>query len=125
MAQRMYCQNCGTVGVQRTYTKGSFGVEVLLWLLMILPGLIYSLWRLTTRYPGCPQCGAANMIPIDSPKAQAAFATNPQLAAQAHKPVIEGSQFKAGTAVGCPQCAKTVRVGDPRCKSCGAELAWT
>lgn len=71
MARQMYCVNCGTVGAPKTYTKGSMGMELLLWLAMIVPGVLYSLWRLTSRYKGCPQCGAANMIPADSPKARA------------------------------------------------------
>ena len=43
-------------------------VEVALWLLFCFPGIIYSLWRLTTRYDACPVCGGAGMIPADSPR---------------------------------------------------------
>jgi len=68
-----YCTQCGAVGNQKKYTKGSFGIEILLYLLMILPGLLYSVWRLTTKYAGCPKCQAANMIPVSSPVAQAAL----------------------------------------------------
>lgn len=69
----MYCQHCGFIGQPKTFTKGSFLIEVALWLMLIVPGLIYSLWRVTSgRYKGCPTCGAPNMIPADSPKARAA-----------------------------------------------------
>jgi hypothetical protein len=44
-------------------------MEVVLWLLLIVPGLMYSLWRLTTRAKVCPKCGAPYMIPTNSPKA--------------------------------------------------------
>jgi RNA polymerase subunit RPABC4/transcription elongation factor Spt4 len=69
-----YCANCGTIGTPKTRTKGSFLIEVVLWLCMIFPGIIYSLWRLTSRDKVCPNCGATNMIPVDSPAARAALA---------------------------------------------------
>lgn len=72
----MYCQNCGTIGRPKKRVKGSIWIEIVLWLAVILPGLIYSIWRLTTKEKVCPSCGAPNMIPVDSPKARA------QLAAQ-------------------------------------------
>jgi len=59
----MYCPNCGTVAKPKKVTKGSFLIEVFLWLLFIIPGVIYSLWRLTTKAEVCPKCGAPNMIP--------------------------------------------------------------
>jgi hypothetical protein len=43
------------------------GTELLLWLLLILPGMLYSLWRHTARYKGCPTCAEPRMIPLDSP----------------------------------------------------------
>ena len=70
MATQMFCTNCGTVAPPKTYTKGSMGLEILLWLCFLLPGLFYSLWRLSSRYKGCPACQAPNMIPATSPKAQ-------------------------------------------------------
>ena len=74
----LYCPNCGTVAAPKKVTKGSFFIEVFLWLLFIFPGLIYSLWRLTSRTTACPQCGAGNMIPTDSPKARQALAGQAQ-----------------------------------------------
>jgi hypothetical protein len=35
-------------------------------------------------------------------------------------PLFQG--FSLGTYVGCPSCAKTVKVGDPRCVHCGADF---
>lgn len=74
MATPMYCSNCGTVAAPKTRVKGSFLIEIFLWLCFLLPGLMYSIWRLTTKEKVCPQCGAPNMIPADSPKARAALA---------------------------------------------------
>lgn len=69
-----YCSHCGTVARPVTMTKGTFVLEVLLWLLFLLPGMLYTLWRLTTRQKVCPGCGTPNMLPLDSPKAKAALA---------------------------------------------------
>lgn len=67
---QMYCSNCGTVDTPRTRVKGSFFIEVILWLCFLVPGIIYSIWRLTSKEQVCPSCGAPNMIPSDSPKAR-------------------------------------------------------
>jgi len=64
------CVNCGYVGRPKNFTKGNIGTEILLWLFFLLPGLLYSLWRISSRYFGCPNCGAPNMIPPDSPTAK-------------------------------------------------------
>lgn len=63
----MICQNCGTRGEPKTITKGSTAIELILWLCFIIPGLIYSIWRLTTRQAGCPSCGQAGMIGVNTP----------------------------------------------------------
>ena len=65
----MFCPNCGTVGAPKTITKGSFLIEFILWLAFLIPGLIYSIWRLSSRYQACPACKAPNMIPTNSPLA--------------------------------------------------------
>ena len=64
------CTTCGYVGNTKRVTKGSFLIELILWIAFIVPGLIYSVWRLTSRYDACPKCGAANMIPLNSPIAK-------------------------------------------------------
>jgi hypothetical protein len=64
------CPSCGTRGLPATKTKGSIFIEIILWLCLIVPGLIYSIWRLTTRQKVCPSCGNAGMIPIATPGGQ-------------------------------------------------------
>jgi len=61
------CPHCGTRGTPRTQTRGSILIEIVLWLCFIIPGLIYSLWRITTRQPVCPGCGERGMIPVSTP----------------------------------------------------------
>ena len=50
------CPNCKYEGIGKYTTRGSFGIEVVLWLCFIVPGLIYSIWRLTTKGYVCPKC---------------------------------------------------------------------
>lgn len=45
-------------------------MELGLWLLLLLPGLIYSIWRIAGRYPGCPVCNSKNIIPLGTPMAK-------------------------------------------------------
>ena len=70
MAKELLCTNCGYKGKPKLKTKGSILIELILWICFIIPGLIYSIWRHTTRYEACPSCAAPNMISLDSPKAQ-------------------------------------------------------
>jgi len=61
------CTACGTVSKPKTITKGSVLTELFLWLLFLLPGMIYSVYRLASRYKGCSSCGSPNIVSIDSP----------------------------------------------------------
>lgn len=70
MKQQFICTSCGYVGFPTTTTKGSFLIELALWFCFLLPGLIYSIWRLSSRYSSCPKCKGQNMIPADSPIGQ-------------------------------------------------------
>lgn len=64
------CTSCGYLGESRTITKGNFLIEVILWLFLVVPGLIYTIWRLTSKHSACPKCGNPSMIPVDTPKGQ-------------------------------------------------------
>ncbi len=79
-SEKMYCPACGTVARPKRITKGSLATEVALWLFFLVPGLIYSVWRLASRYEGCPSCLRAGMIPLDSPVAVRALGADVVLA---------------------------------------------
>ena len=64
-----FCTSCGSEEPASTQTKGSIWIEVILWLFFLVPGLIYSVWRLTTRKQVCSMCGASTLVPPDSPVA--------------------------------------------------------
>ena len=70
MSQQKLCINCGHQDKPKTITKGSIIMELALWICFLLPGLIYSIWRLSSRYEGCPYCESPNMISLNSPAAQ-------------------------------------------------------
>ena len=67
MNQQMICSNCGHIGSAKGAVKGSMGIEIVLWLFFIIPGVIYSLWRGSSRHKVCSVCASGNLIPIDSP----------------------------------------------------------
>ncbi|MBA7713419.1 hypothetical protein ES703_122422 [subsurface metagenome] len=78
MAKEMICSKCGYKGKPKLHTKGNIGMEIVLWLFFLLPGLIYSIWRHASRYKGCPKCHEPNMLPLDSPLAQKLVAETAQ-----------------------------------------------
>jgi hypothetical protein len=80
MIGKEICTQCGYQGRKKTHTKGSFIGEVALWIIgialalfsfgiTILIPICYSLWRLFSRFKGCPKC-KGNMIRTDSPVGQ-------------------------------------------------------
>jgi hypothetical protein len=72
-----YCPQCGHLGPAGKQTQGSILIELVLWLCFILPGLIYSLWRLTSRPRACSSCGTCGIIPVTSPKARSVCDVRP------------------------------------------------
>ena len=59
---KIVCKSCGYEGESRTIIKGSLIAEVLLWLCFVLPGLLYRIWRESTRHKVCPRCDQT-MVP--------------------------------------------------------------
>lgn len=62
------CTSCGYKGEPKNEMKGNFAIEIVLWFLMVIPGLIYTVWRMSNKQRICPSCGSNAMIPADSPK---------------------------------------------------------
>lgn len=67
---KMVCNRCRHVGKPVSSTPGSFAIEVVLWLCLVIPGLVYSLWRLSRRQAVCERCGCPDLLPLDTPGAQ-------------------------------------------------------
>jgi len=62
--EKISCPECGYQGKPSTVTRGSFAIEIILWLCYLLPGVIYSLWRLSTRCYVCRQCGCREISAV-------------------------------------------------------------
>jgi uncharacterized membrane protein YqaE (UPF0057 family) len=67
MASQYICTSCGYIGKPIKKTPGNFLIEVVLWIAFILPGLIYSLWRVSNKYYVCATCHHKTVIPVDTP----------------------------------------------------------
>jgi hypothetical protein len=96
------CQNCGRTCNPKTITKGSIAIEIILWLMLLLPGLIYSVWRHTSRYKGCSYCGSESLVPATSP----------------HGRVILDLQREKTEIRACPHCGEEIKRVARLCKHC-------
>jgi hypothetical protein len=77
--KKKFCTSCHATAKPKKVTKGSFLIEVILWITFIIPGLVYSIWRITTRQQACPLCGSFNIIPLNSPAALKHLEQNPEV----------------------------------------------
>lgn len=66
--ERSVCSGCGYAGGPMKTAPGSMGVEILLWLFFMVPGLIYSIWRVSSQFAACRSCGKDTIIPSGSPR---------------------------------------------------------
>ena len=62
------CPNCGYIG--KPTAKGSFVMEIVLWLCFLIPGFIYSMWRMVSGRTVCRQCKETGMVPVTTPRGQ-------------------------------------------------------
>ena len=74
----MVCPNCGHYGPTQTKTRGSLLIEIILWICFIIPGLIYSIWRHTSRKQVCSACGNESLVPADTPVGRKLLAQHSQ-----------------------------------------------
>ena len=65
-----FCSSCHSFTSGKKETRGHFAIEVFMWLLLIIPGIIYSVWRQSSKHITCSQCGASNLIAFNAPKAK-------------------------------------------------------
>ena len=64
MPKKFICSNCGYLGRPETQKKGSERMEMMMWWCFLLPGFIYSTWRIITRYKVCPECKSPYVVPV-------------------------------------------------------------
>jgi len=67
MSEDYICRKCFHIGPRELNKKGKLSIEIILWLLFIIPGLIYSIWRRKGRWFACQACGTHHIVPLSSP----------------------------------------------------------
>jgi len=65
--KKMICRNCGSLAAPKTKTPGNFFIELVLWCCILLPGIIYSIWRHSSKHWVCRSCGSSEVIAPLSP----------------------------------------------------------
>ena len=65
----MHCMQCGADAPPNQNPKGSLLIEIVLWLFLIVPGVIYSIWRRTRVPKTCSVCNSTSVVPKDTPAA--------------------------------------------------------
>lgn len=69
LGSRYVCTSCRSLVSGRRVNAGSGLVEIVCWLILCFPGLIYSVWRRACKRHICERCGHATLIPESSPAA--------------------------------------------------------
>lgn len=101
--EKRMCATCESVGYAKTRERGSTGVELLLWLFFLLPGIIYSVWRRSTKYSVCRTCGSTTLMPLHTAGAQRRMGAQEVLVAEIvdpRTPVIEARAVRDGSTSG-------------------------
>lgn len=50
------CKHCGYEGDAKRILRGSRGMEIFIWTVLLVPGPFYSLWRRVPAIRRCPHC---------------------------------------------------------------------
>ncbi len=65
----LICTTCGAqTDMPKSTTRGSLVIQIILWFALVIPGLLYALWRQSTRRKVCPTCGSATLIVANTPE---------------------------------------------------------
>lgn len=64
---KFYCNRCATVAKPKRRSKYPFVIGIFMIFPFVFPAFLYWLWWDKHRYFTCPACGAAEVIPTDSP----------------------------------------------------------
>jgi len=60
--RRMLCTDCGRTAPPRTWIGGSDALELVGWLCLVVPGLLYCWWRHACRRKICAHCGSSALV---------------------------------------------------------------
>lgn len=66
LASQQTCTRCGWTGNPEAKNPGTFGRELMLWILFFPAGIIYSIWRVAFKRIECPECNHTEFVPAGS-----------------------------------------------------------
>jgi len=67
----LICTECGSIGNHKRNIRGHFFIELILWLCFLVPGIIYTTWRVSSAKKNkCKICGGIELIPLNTPRGQ-------------------------------------------------------
>ncbi|MDH5762415.1 MAG: hypothetical protein OEZ51_05490 [Nitrospinota bacterium] len=83
--KKYVCMECGCQRDPIDAKRGLLVIEIFMWLLYILPGVIYSIWRRVRKQQICPNCRNPSVVLTSSSRAMAMMRmmktfTQPQMA---------------------------------------------
>ncbi len=61
--EKFICGECNSVLEFEQSKRGSRIIEMILWSTLVIPGLIYSIWRKSARKKICYYCGSDFVFP--------------------------------------------------------------
>ncbi len=56
------CKQCAYTGKSEKFRRGSLKLEIILWCALIIPGIVYTIWRNTKVVHICPKCHFGPMM---------------------------------------------------------------
>lgn len=85
------CAHCGFMGSPVRVNRGHIYIEIFMWFCLVVPGVIYSVWRRIRKKGVCPECLNPEMISIYSQKARRmmALANIDRVAKKTGKPKVK------------------------------------
>lgn len=104
----MHCNSCGKNTNAPLY-KGTTWLEIILWILYIIPGLVYSIWRRSGGPTVCPFCKNETLIPVMRSNENWHDKTG-------------SSSVLAREEIECPWCAEMILAKAKLCKHCGKNV---
>ncbi len=60
------CKQCGHIGKPKREPQGNSKLEFYLWVILLFPGIFYSIWRRMRYFSHCTRCDSDMLLSIDS-----------------------------------------------------------